>query len=102
MNSPADATLKLKNVCDRAYNGNLTSCSNAVWDVIKGLVSPNEPFRQANQLIGYLSVNWKSVSLDEGFRLANTGAVVVGGLADPKGHGHVIVIYPGTKKPAGG
>jgi hypothetical protein len=102
MNTPADPSVALKSACDRAYVANKASCSNAVWDVIKDLVNPEEPFRNANAMVDYMSISWKGVSLDDGFDLANAGTVVVGGLKNPKGHGHVIVIYPGPKKPAGG
>jgi hypothetical protein len=97
-----DAVTTLKDACDRAYENNLNSCSNAVWDLIKALVNAGEEYRQANDLIDYWDDNWKSVSLDEGFKLANCGVVVVGGLQVPGGHGHVIAIYPGPKIQNGG
>ncbi len=102
MSAPEDDVAKLKDACDRAYRANMTSCSNAVWDVIKELLNSAEPFRNANALIDYLDANWKSVTLDAGFDLANKGKVVVGGLKVVGGHGHVILIYPGPKKPCGG
>jgi hypothetical protein len=49
-----------------------------------------------------MTATWDNVSLEDGFALANQGVVVVGGLANSQGHGHVIVIYPGTKIPGGG
>jgi hypothetical protein len=97
-----DAVIQLKNACDGAYDNNLNSCSNAVWDLVKALVNPAEEYRQANEAIDYWDANWKSVSLDDGFNLANKGVVVVGGLQVPGGHGHVIAIYPGPKMPNGG
>jgi hypothetical protein len=92
-----DAVTKLKNACDRAYDNNLNSCSNAVWELVKALVNPAEEYRQANEAIDDWDANWKSVSLDEGFNLANKGVVVVGRLQVPGGHGHVIAIYPGPR-----
>jgi hypothetical protein len=102
MSETDDAVAKLKDACDRAYTNNKSSCSNAVWDLIRALVSPKEEYKQANDFIDYWNNNWKSVDLEEGFKLANQGMVVVGGLQVPGGHGHVIAIYPGTKIPNGG
>ena len=102
MSDPIDSVAILKTACDSAYTDNMNSCSNAVWDLIKAMVNPGEDYRQANDLIDYWDDNWKSVSLEEGFTLANKGVVVVGGLQVPGGHGHVIAIYPGTKIPNGG
>jgi hypothetical protein len=95
------AAQKLKAACDNAYDSNASSCSNAVWDVVKAIVNPDEPYRQANKLIDYLSVNWTEVDLDKSYELANTGVVVVGG-AKASPNGHVIVVYPGDKKGNGG
>lgn len=100
--SLSSEAMRLKTACDAAYVANPTSCSNAVWDVIKGLVNEDEPFRNANGLVDFMTASWKAVTLDDGFDLANKGTVVVGGTKNTKGHGHVIVIYPGPKKPAGG
>ncbi|MGD0567937.1 MAG: hypothetical protein ABSA78_05995 [Candidatus Sulfotelmatobacter sp.] len=100
--SYAEAVAKLKDACDRAYDKNQNSCSNAVWDVIKELVNSGQEFLQANELIDQLSDDWEEVSVDDGFDLANKGVVVVGGLQVNGGHGHVIVIYPGPKIPNGG
>ena len=95
------AVAALKAACDTAYDLHGTSCSHAVWAVIRGVHSPEEPYRKANELIDYMEKNWQEVDLDTGLELANKGTVVVGGLkADP--NGHVIVIYPGEKKFNGG
>jgi hypothetical protein len=102
MSETDQAVAKLKDACDRAYANNLSSCSNAVWDLIKALVNSGEQYKQANDFIDYWDENWKSVDLEEGFKLANQGVVVVGGLQVQGGHGHVIAIYPGTKIPNGG
>lgn len=92
----------LKATCDTAYDQNKESCSHAVWHVIKTLVNAKEPYRQANELINYMQAGgWSSVTLEDGYATANQGLVVVGGLKADK-HGHVIVIYPGSKKLNGG
>jgi hypothetical protein len=103
-NSKADA---LKKVCDEAYNypPAATSCSHAVWYVLQKLINPKEPWRSANDLIDYVSdpdsKDWREVSVDDGWKLANEGKVVVGGKkSDP--NGHVIVVYPGDKIGGGG
>ena len=95
------AALQLKAACDAAYDANLKSCSNAVWDVIKAIWKKDEPFRAANQLIKEMTTNWSEVDIEHGYSLANLGKVVVGGkTATP--NGHVVVIYPGSKILNGG
>jgi hypothetical protein len=105
MNTPEASgapTAALIKACDAAYLAGQGSCSNAVWEVIKAIYNPNEPYRMANALIDYMATNWKSVELEDGYYLANKGVVVVGGVKVEQGHGHVIVIYPGPKKLNGG
>lgn len=92
----------LKKACDDAYLAGTGSCSNAVWEVIKAMINPAEPYRMANPLIDYMATNWKLVELEDGYNLANKGVVVVGGAKVENGNGHVIVIYPGAKKLNGG
>lgn len=92
---------KLKAACDAAYVKNPKSCSNSVWDVIRAMVDPNQPYMQANALVDWMEKNWKEVDLDAGAELAQKGVVVVGGLKST-GNGHVIVIYPGPKQASGG
>jgi hypothetical protein len=101
MTDLSDAAARLKKICDDAYDNNAGSCSNAVWDVIKNAINPKEPYRVANELIDCLSRDWKTVSLEDGFQLANKGIVVIGG-AKATPNGHVIAIYPGDKKQNGG
>ena len=97
------ARAALKQACDEAfaYGPAAKSCSHAVWYVIQKLVDAKAPLRTANDLIAYMTTNWTSVALEDGWNLANKGVVVVGG--KPEGdHGHVIVIYPGDKVAGGG
>jgi len=96
-----EAVQKLKNACDRAYDAWPTSCSDAVWNIIRELVSAGAQQIPANDSVDYFDKNWESVSLDDGFDLANKGVVVVGG-AKATVHGHLIAIYPGTKILNGG
>jgi hypothetical protein len=91
----------LRAVCDTAYDKNPRSCSHSVWDVIKGIVNPTEPYRQANDLIDHMSADWKPIALDAAHDLASKGIVAVGGLKGTP-NGHVIVVYPGEKKLNGG
>lgn len=92
----------LKTACEEAYDQNKESCSHAVWYVLKKIVNAKEPWRQANSLITHIKGgSWYSVTLDNGLILADKGLVVVGGLTDEP-NGHVIVIYPGSKKLNGG
>lgn len=96
-----DPISKLKAACDAAYTKNPGSCSNSVWDVIRAIVDPNQPYMKANDLIDWLAANWKEVDLDAGAELARKGVVVVGGLKATT-NGHVIVIYPGANIDSGG
>jgi hypothetical protein len=96
-----DARSLLKVACDNAYDKNPTSCSHAVWDVIRSRVNQQEPHRQANALIKYLADNWEKVALDDGYTLALKGTVVVGGLVGEP-NGHVIAVYPSDKTESGG
>jgi hypothetical protein len=65
------------------------------------MVNAQEPYRQANELIDYLSGNWDTITLDDAEEMANQGVVAVGGLKGTN-HGHVIVVYPGPRKLNGG
>jgi len=100
MSSP-DLVKQLSVACDAAYEANKTSCSHAVWSVIKAVHDPNQVYRQANTLIDWLTVTWSEVTLEDGFAAANRGAVVVGGKKETT-NGHVIAIYPGAKILNGG
>lgn len=99
---PVEKVEKLKRACDQAYRLRANSCSHAVRYVISQYDS-SHPYMQANQLIDYLilSSKWEMVSAEELARLATEGALIVGGLKSSP-NGHVIVVYPGTEKPAGG
>lgn len=99
------AAQQLDKVAHAAFLNNPGNCSGAVHDVIKALVDPTIPNMAANPLILYLSSpahGWKHVTMQEASKLADQGKVVVGGLADPHGHGHVIIVLPGRWRPAGG
>ena len=99
-----DAVAKLKAACDDAYAKHNNSCSHAVWYIITQVLDPNFKWLDANHLVDFFtaSSDWKEVTVDEGGTLALKGVVVAGGLKKDGGHGHVIVIYPGPKKPSGG
>lgn len=93
---------KLRQSCQEAFYRFPNSCSHAVQHVIlqyKG----NQPYLVANALLDSIDSDpdWQEVSLSELSDLANAGELVVGG-AKEGGHGHVIVVYPGTEKQNGG
>lgn len=103
--SPCDkAVSNLKQACDDAYAKYSNSCSHAVWFIVTTILDSKFSWLDANHLVDFLgaSAYWKDVSVDEGWRLAQQGVVVIGGLKKSGGHGHVIVIYPGDKKTSGG
>ncbi|GKT18398.1 hypothetical protein AVHY2522_18670 [Acidovorax sp. SUPP2522] len=101
---PVDATAvaKLKQACDQAADLHPNSCSHAVWHVIKQYL-PDQPYMSANALMDHLQGqrHWRSVPASQVGDLARGGAVIVGGKKE-SGHGHVIVVYPGPDKAAGG
>jgi hypothetical protein len=101
MADTAAAVKKLTDACDAAYSANAASCSNAVWDVIKAVYDPKQEYRQANALVDWMTINWSEVTVEDGYSAANQGAIVVGGKKETT-HGHVILIYPGTKILNGG
>jgi hypothetical protein len=98
-------TQALKNACDGAfdYAPAAHSCSHAVWFVISKLINSNEPWRDANDLIEHMtqSEDWREVNVEEAWKLANEGIVVVGGKSDVH-NGHVMLVYPGSKILGGG
>jgi hypothetical protein len=95
------AVARLQNACDAAYEAHPNSCSHAVWYILRQIHAPNEPYRQANDLISHMTAHWREVDLERGFALANEGRAVVGGKKET-GNGHVIAIYPGEKIHNGG
>ena len=109
--TPTDTETKQKvdaltKACDEAfdYPPAEKSCSHAVWYVVQKLINSKEPLRTANDWVTYMSSSkeWREVSVDDGWKLANQGKVVIGGKQDLSGNGHVIVIYPGDKIGGGG
>jgi hypothetical protein len=103
---PAQAALvnKLKQVCAEAYLHWPNSCSHAVWFVLQKMIDPSTQWLEANALIQSFadkSTIWKTVSVDDGWALAQKGIVVIGGRKHIP-NGHVLVIYPGDKKNSGG
>jgi hypothetical protein len=74
--------------------------------VIKTLVDPKAPYHLANHMMADFAApgsGWREVmTTTEAAALANQGVVVVGGLAEPGKHGHVIIVFPGPMKASGG
>lgn len=97
-----NAVEKLKNAADEAYNLYPNSCSHAVWHVVKQYI-PDQAYITANMLLTQLVCDprWKQVNVGELEKLANEGVLIVGGLAETP-NGHVVVVYPGKAKMAGG
>ena len=92
--------------CERAYDAFTNDCSHAVHQVIREIVDPQFPYRVANDLMAYFASpgsGWRQVSsVEEASSLADQGIVVVGGLAYPRGQGHVLVVMPGPMHDSGG
>ena len=93
---------QLKQVADEAYEKYPGSCSHAVWHVIKRYI-PDQEYRTANSLVAFLKADkrWKETPVSELAERASRGELIVGGLVTQP-NGHVIVVYPGAAKPAGG
>lgn len=98
------AVQKLKQTCDEAYANHANSCSHAVWYLITKIAEPTFMWKDANHLMDLFtdSSDWKGVTVEDGWDLAQKGVVVVGGSKKTDGHGHVIAIYPGEKIASGG
>ncbi|HME42796.1 MAG TPA: hypothetical protein VKF36_06900 [Syntrophorhabdales bacterium] len=94
---------KLKRACGHAFVIYGHSCSHAVWYVISQY-EPSQKWMAANDLITNLSTSpkWKPVDQRELSMLASQGVLIVGGLNKVPAHGHVLVVYPGPQKSAGG
>jgi hypothetical protein len=102
--APDKATI-LRDACYGAYDRHPDSCSHAVNSIIRAVLGLSEkewPHRDANALCDHLDDNWLEVDLARAYELAQQGVVVVGGTYNEGGHGHVIVVFPGTKKSRGG
>lgn len=97
-----NAVEKLQSAADEAYALYPKSCSHAVWHVIKQYI-PDRVYVTANPLLLYLECDprWKQVNVSELEKRASDGELIVGGLAD-KPNGHVVVVYPGKARMAGG
>lgn len=102
MSTTVTAVEKLKTAADEAYALHPKSCSHAVWHVIKQYL-PDQPYVVANTLLSQIAgdARWKPVSINEIEKLVNEGTLIVGGRAETT-NGHVIVVYPGAAKTAGG
>lgn len=99
------AVARLNRAAQEAFEQYKRDCSRAVWSMLRDLGNPAEPYRTANQLMAEVArpgSGWREVSMQEASDLANKGKLVIGGLADPTGNGHVVGVMPGPMRPAGG
>lgn len=96
----------LKKACEYAYLNYNSSCSHAVRSVTKDILGENAykevELKNANALMTHFRLNWKKVTDTEAQNLADKGVLVVAGRSEMKRSGHVVVVYPGGKKPRGG
>lgn len=93
---------KLKSAADEAYRLYPNSCSHAVWHVLKQY-TPDKKYVTANVMLAYLECDprWIRAQVHELEKYANEGVLIIGGLAETP-NGHVVVVYPGKSKMAGG
>jgi hypothetical protein len=90
---------------EAAYDAYPNDCSHAVWELLKQTGHPDEPYRTANDLMDMVAKpnsGWRQVTMAEASRLAEAGKVTIGGRKEPKGSGHVLGVWPGAWKQAGG
>lgn len=98
------ATVRLKADEEAAYDASPDDCSGAVR-VLLQRQKIAFAFGNANDFMARVAQpgsGWRRVTLEEASRLANEGKVVVGGKAEPGGHGHVLAVMPGPWQHAGG
>jgi hypothetical protein len=88
-----------------AYDEFPNDCSGAVKELLRLTHTPGKPLKDANDFMAMVAKTdsgWRQVTMEEASRLADEGKVVIGGLANPKGHGHLDTVMPGAWHPAGG
>lgn len=98
------AAAKLLTAGQAGYDAYPNDCSHSIWSMLHQL-GLNEPYRVANDVMGHLArkgSGWREVTVAEAGELANAGKVVIGGLAVPGGHGHVVMVMPGALRASGG
>lgn len=74
----------------------VTHCNQHVQRVAQQILGEN-PFdgMLANQMYSWLSAHWQPVDTDQAKSYADIGDLVIAAWANPSGHGHVSVVYPG-------
>lgn len=94
----------LKSVADTAFKNNSDNCSGSVAEVAdKGFGISGLNGKNANDQVAFMDSNWDSIDAQTAQNLANEGKLVVAGLKNPSGDGHVAVVVPGAvaQKPDG-
>jgi hypothetical protein len=100
----AQAAKDLKSTADDAFKSYADNCSGSVAEVAsKGFDISDLNGKQANDQVGFMDSNWDFVDGRTAQDLANKGELVVAGLKNPNGDGHVAVVVPGqgSSKPDG-
>ena len=102
----SEAVAALAKAGQDGYDAYPRDCSHSIWTMLKLMGSPDEPYRTANELMRYVASQgsgWHRVlTVEDASNLANQGKVVLGGLAVPGGHGHVVMVMPGPWHASGG
>jgi hypothetical protein len=97
-----DAVARLIQTCNEAYDRFTSYCNQSTHHVLSTLVDPHWPVELADAMIDRIvAADWQAVDDETAIELANQGIVVVAGLKGGS-NGHVVVVYPGKGKPAGG
>lgn len=87
---------QLKDTSVAAARNNRYACNQSTAAVADAYGHNELDGKDANGQVAYMNDNWKTVSAQEAQERANRGELVVAGLANDGGHGHVAVVTPGS------
>lgn len=97
-----DPAWRLIEACNEAYDRFTKYCNQSTHHVLMTLVDSKWPLQLADAMIDRIvHEHWQEVDDEAAVQLANQGIVVVAGLKGDN-NGHVVIVYPGPAKPAGG
>lgn len=93
------ANLAVKTI-NTKYGLNSSQCNRGVIAAFENIYGtcPSDMKTSANEMVRYWqsSSDWTPISMSKAQEYVNHGFFVVAGWINPNGHGHVVVIVPGT------
>jgi hypothetical protein len=93
----ADYRAKFDQATTIAYQRYSHDCSHYLHEHLVQMSHPEIPYMTANRFVDYArstGSGWQEVTAEDAVRLSAEGHIVVAGLADHGGHGHVAVVGP--------